>query len=164
MATIPSREEWEARQAHLPDAAVATLAKDADRQRQMVAEYQKQREDAIRRRKAHRDQFEADLAAVLIELGAEWLALYRAQDHECECAKPFDLDTFTFIPKFDPRPIGLWPLYVEMRCCARAEDPSLTVWLPWGRAWTVAKPGDVRQFEDFTEALSYAATHTDTPF
>lgn len=157
---IPTREEWVSRQQELPPAARLSLAAAHGAEAAALEAHRKQREEAAKRLKERRAKFEADLAGALLRNGAEWLAAYRSPDIEVEGAAPFDLATTVFIPKFDAREVGVWPIYLRMSISSH----DVREWGAYGTAWAVTRPGDVREFCDFGAALAYATTHPETPF
>ncbi len=162
-ATHPTREEWAARQAGLPPAARAALAEAAVRANALAGEARREREARANRERQYRFDYEAALADALVVAGAEWLAAYRVPDSGVKGLPVFDLGTLAFSAMFDPRAIGVWPIYLALRW---DDVDRVSGWYPWPGCspWTVGKPGDCRPFAHFADALAFATLPAETPF
>lgn len=154
----PSREEWAARKSNLPEPARVALAGIAERKTQEATEraIQAAREDA--ESFAWRNDFEAAIAALLVEVGAEWLVPYRVRF----TLQPEFRGTSTFYyAEFDGSAAGVWPIRLQLE----AGTGHARQWRPLlGGAFKVVRPAGPVTFKSFAGALAWAAEYCATPF
>lgn len=156
----PTREEWEARQAALPDAARTAIKRYQDacdaerRERERLAEA---RAEELRQRLAG---FELALHEVLA--AHPWMHDYRhrAADGDCEGRRFTEAQRY-WGALFDLTTLGLWPIRVTIG----ATDRDGFHWLPglFGTIDVIRPNGEVRA-ADLDTALALAAEYARTPF
>lgn len=151
-----TKEEWQARKLKARPELVSMFVEgeraDHAERAQTDALWAATAELLVQRRK----EFEYALAGLLESHGGGWLADYRACDSQFAGPHRLNTDHRAWFAFFDLRPVGFWPIRVEMvHDCARhkwaAARAPFGVELPAGTRWCSTLPEAVRVASRFVE-------------